>query len=685
MDTIKILIILSLLYANAAFTAPFNSCPSEAFLVQSEPARFYGVNLATGFYEELSSNMGTSGKINAIGFNFHDDYIYGWHYESGSLAKIGDDYIAEPLTITNLPDANFYIGDVSLASNSYYMYRRGRTYGLYRIDLDESSVDYLNVVRIVDGASLNVNIYDFAFHPDTGFLYTVDSIGRLLKINAATGALDVLNNVGQSGTFGAVYFDSDGRFYISRNTDGHIFRIDLADPSPSAEFFAFGPSSSNNDGARCALADIINEESTVDFGDAPDSYGTSLDNNGARHEINEAIYLGDNVGGDDDGVDFVTGFESGLDTLIQVNAQGQGYLNSWVDWDQDGTFDNTEQVITDQQMSDGNNRVLIDVPPEAQEGDTWVRFRYSSQQSIGATGGVADGEVEDHEINVSQSGITVISYPSANSFVTLAYEDNWPVQGDYDMNDVVMAFQTHKYVDENQQVVRYVVNGELLAVGASYHNGFAIQLDNVPTSNINESLIGFELNGQAQSRSPLENNASNDDAVFIVSEDLWDHVSASPGCSYYRTEQGCNTEQNFSFNISIPLISGIASASAPANVLNPFIFATPAHYHGDGLGIHPGRSLEVHLKNKQVSAKFNTSFFGLMSDSSSHESGFTFLTSSGMPWALELPITWDHPRENVDILDAYPEFPLFVLSAGGTHETWYLREKATDNKVIQND
>ena len=82
-----------------------------------------------------------------------------------------------------------------------------------------------------------------------------------------------------------MYFDVNGYFYLSRNQDGQIYRIDLSTLTPSSTTadlieldvsaikFADGPSSSQNDGARCASAPLIDEDipSPIDFGDAPES------------------------------------------------------------------------------------------------------------------------------------------------------------------------------------------------------------------------------------------------------------------------------------------------------------------------------------------------------------------------------------------------------------------------------
>lgn len=673
-----------------SYADSFENCPSFAYLVQGSPAKFYGVNLATGYFNELSNSMGTSSSLNAIGYSRLDNYIYGYSSEFRTIVKIGDDYQANPLVINGLPDTTFYVGDVSNTGSDYYMYRSGGNAGLYKVPLESSNANNYTAERIVDGLSLNLTIFDFAFHPLSNILYAVSRSGDLMQIDPENGNYRNLGNVGEAGTFGAVYFDGNGDFYISRNDDGYIFRIDVDAETPAALFFAFGPSSSTNDGARCASANLVDENSTVDFGDAPDSYGTSLDNNGARHEISPDIYLGDNTGGEQDGTDFITGFETGLDTLINVRAQGEGYLNAWVDWDQDGSFDEQDHAIVDYKTNNGNNRMLVHVPSNAKEGTTWTRFRYSSKQGIGAKGGVSDGEVEDYTLQITPSGVRVVSYPSSGDFVSLAYEDNWPTVGDYDMNDVVMAYRTRKYIDENNRVIRYDIEGQLLAMGAGYHNGFAVQLDGVNTDNINKILMRYEINGvnkndDSNSFSPLELNNDDETAVIIVSNDLWSEITVSASCSYYRTSDSCTRKEPYNFVVSIPLIQSMDINEAPSDVLNPFIFASPGWYHGDDFSSPPGRSLEIHLKNKPVSPKFDSDFFNLADDYSDVANGLTFLTANNMPWALQMPTLWSHPKERIDLNRAYPKFIEFVESSGQDASTWYTSDYVISDNIITNE
>jgi LruC domain-containing protein len=677
---------------------PFNSCPSRAFLIQDSVAQMYGVNLVTGDYNLLSSDLGTSDKINGVGFNFHDNYIYGWGYEWGALVRIGNDFQASPLPVSNKPDINFYVGDVGLNENAYYMYRSGSSFGLYKISLDESDVDYLVAKRIIDGASLSLAIFDLAFHPTNGFAYSVDKNGSLLRINVIDGSSNSLGNVGESGTFGAVYFDVNGNFYISRNQDGQIFRIDISAVAPTAELFAYGPSSSNNDGARCAIAPIVDdtEPPTTDFGDAPDSYRTSLNNNGARHGVSD-IYLGNTVdaeydayvyplsdestANDEDGVNFISGFEAGLDSLLQVTANGSGYLNIWVDWDQNGQFDADEQLVYDRAMTTGTETFLAETPFDAVPGTTWARVRYSSTLGVSATGGVADGEVEDYQVLVFNPGYSLVR----NNPYFLAFEDKWPEKGDYDFNDVVIRLDSSLIVSSDNLVKQLKLEGELKAMGASYRNGFAIQLQGVTNSDIDQAMIRFDINGQASSAALLEEGTAQ--TVLKISDDLRAQVKPDTSCWYYKTEPGCSSSTTFRFSVTIPFTTGVAANIFPNAPFNPFIFATPGTDHGSMFLENPGRGLEIHLKNKPPTSLVNNAYFGLSDDASDPDASFYYQTGNGLPWGLAINIgeseNWFHPYEWVNILRAYPQFEAYATSNGAVNPAWFQNNNADSAKTYR--
>ncbi len=694
------------LNASAVKATAFEQCPTEAFLIQ-KPATTplaFGIDLSTGSYSMLSNNMGTS-NVNGAGFSFHDSYIYGWDYGAKTLAQIGSDYQTLPLNVSGLIGKPFYVGDVSLIENAWYGYRPG--YGLYRIDLDDP-LGNLTMVKVASSSEMgNPKLTDMAFHPSDNYLYAVDNDGYLLKIDSANGMTEQLNQVlseselGFNFTFGAQYFDVSGHLYISNNGNGYLYRITLDGAASVAQFFSYGPSSNSNDGARCALA-AIEVSDDVDFGDAPDSYGTSIESAGARHGIT-TLYLGSHVdpestsytyplsddtsdaSNDDDGVNFATGLEVGESAILSIEVTGSGgYLNGWIDWDLDGEFDNDEQVISAVPVANGYSTYYITVPAWATAGDSWSRFRISSVQNLGPTGGVSDGEVEDYPVTITELNVSPRFYPSASEYTTFAYEDLYPELGDFDMNDVLMNVKYTEYV-KDEEVIRLKIEGKLAALGASYHNGFAIRLPGISASMVKGDSVMLIIDNVVQNIDVLEANQS--DAVLIISSDLWQMVQAGEGeCQYFRTEADCGTSSRPAWSLIVPFSSAIPLVMMPAMPYDPFIFAAPGSYHGDAtqslLGIHPGRKHEIHLKNRAHTDTFDTQLFGSFDDDSVIGSEHCFQNSNGLPWALEIPTDWKHPKERVTILEAYPQFAGFAQdSSGATNPNWYLSSNAISDNL----
>lgn len=163
---------------------------------------------------------------------------------------------------------------------------------------------------------------------------------------------------------------------------------------------------------------------STDYGDAPSSYGTLLANDGARHTIS-GLYLGAGVTNEtdgqpnatasadanDDGVTFSPTLGANYSTLIQagvsnqatVVSSGSGFVNAWVDYNNNGVFDAGEKVLTNQPVVAGSNTVNFTIPNTALHGSTFARFRLSptSVASSSPTGLITGGEVEDYQVNIS--------------------------------------------------------------------------------------------------------------------------------------------------------------------------------------------------------------------------------------------------------------------------------------------
>lgn len=700
-----IAVIWMIVFSPLTFADPFDICPSQAFLFQSKPVKVYGVNLVTGLTTELENDTGIgNANINGVGFDFTDRYIYGYDTTNKRLVRLGQDFQAQILNTSGLPtDHTFYVGDVY--EHIYYLYRSGK--GIFKVDLSPLDADpsaTLVVEQIT--ATAEVQLTDFAIHPANGLIYGVDNrTGYLYQFDRSTGVATSIGDVGVTGTFGAGYFDVNGYYYISRNSDGDIYRIDLSDEDnilPDniiAVKFADGPNSNQNDGARCAQAPLVSEDDNIDFSDAPDSYKTLLSSNGPRHQTSSGFYLGtmegdadddgfisplnDNITGfsDEDGVGFVTAVELGETALISVQASQTGYLSAWIDWNQDGDFsDSAEQIVTDITMNSGVNTLSIVVPADAELGSTWSRFRFSQQSGLNYFGGATTGEVEDHQLIITQDGTTLRHYPSEAGYATIAYEDNWPKEGDYDLNDLVFRFRITETLNEDDNITQVAIKGYLAAYGAGYHNGFAFRLAGINRDDIH-AISTLSHNQQIQISNGLETDST--EAIFIVSSDLKEKLPQ--GCLYYRTAQHCQEAIAFEFEIDIYFNEDADTSGLMSMPYDPFMFATPGAYVRDGLWTNPGRKLEVHLTDQAPTEQFDSYWFGWWSDSSEIVTNRYFKTTANHPWALLINDDWKWPREHVDLIDAYPEFAGYAESGGLNNTLWYKIEKATADKYYSSE
>jgi LruC domain-containing protein len=449
-----------------------------------------------------------------------------------------------------------------------------------------------------------------------------------------------------------------------------------------------------DDGAASFVSDDF--VSLIDFGDAPDSYGTTLANDGARHNLEgSAVYLGASVdseveahvspGSDDstneddeDGVVFITDIAAGELALVEISSVGSGFLDAWIDLNRDGEFLEGEQVIDSHPISGGSQIMSLQIPEDIVSGASWSRFRVSSTSNVGPTGVVADGEVEDHPLELFGIRVTASHFPSATGFVTLAYEDLWPGVGDYDMNDLVMYYRTTintASLDNNpeeQSLYSISISGQVSAIGAALHSGFGVEIIGVARSSVDQSNMSLTINGVQRPGTFLEESADYENAVFIIFDDAWAHVSSPEGCQFFRTQYQCGgSALQSQFTLTVPVSGNIPAQVIDDPILNPFIFRSDA------------RGKEVHLKNKPPTNKASMSNFGSADDWSNPGAGIYYQTSTGLPWAMVVSTEWIHPGEARDLVQTYPKFEDYVNSGGTTNTDWYKTENAVTNNLYQ--
>jgi hypothetical protein len=109
---------------------------------------------------------------------------------------------------------------------------------------------------------------------------------------------------------------------------------------------------------------------------------------------------------DEDGVTPPAQLTLGATATFQVTASTDGFLDAWIDFDGDGSFDEPgDRIFTSEPLVAGVNTLQVPVPMDPPAGvvlgaEVFARFRFSLAGGMGPTGLAPNGEVEDYGIKI---------------------------------------------------------------------------------------------------------------------------------------------------------------------------------------------------------------------------------------------------------------------------------------------
>ena len=208
--------------------------------------------------------------------------------------------------------------------------------------------------------------------------------------------------------------------------DGEVedYRIQIQpDPAVTATDFGDNPDSSNAQ-AYADLQTLLanNGPSHVLVAGGPylggcvdSDLGTAQDLNAVADDSNAAAGPATIMGtcatanDDEDGVSFNALMREGqaMDLTVTASPVAACLLNAWIDYNRDGDFaDAGEQLVSDANLAAGASMNLTNVIPVGTAGNTWARFRCSTQTGLGPEGPAADGEVEDYRVEIQPDPAT---------------------------------------------------------------------------------------------------------------------------------------------------------------------------------------------------------------------------------------------------------------------------------------
>ncbi|MBD3840188.1 MAG: hypothetical protein IE878_07415, partial [Epsilonproteobacteria bacterium] len=342
------------------------------------------------FKFNMLEEAGSEDIYNALVFSEVDNFMYA--LDKRELLQIGiNGTIKKMGQVTGLPDIYNTKQLFGGATYGGYYFVTGTAtpmQQIFKIKISDKSVQTITLDKAVD-------LLDISPTPDGKYLYGIDNKKKLTKVELATGHVEFIGSDHTDVQFDTTYSDINGKFYANDSGGKGFYEINLftgeksfRSPSSKATF---------NDGANCINAPLV----FTDFGDAPSSYGDASHNimgnltlgKNIDHDINPYYSydaMGDDVNGsdDEDGVVMNDANKTELSMAslypnkpysFSVDASNSGYLTAWIDYNLNGTFEDTEKIASSLAVVKGDNIVNFTSPATLELFKTsFVRFRLSS-------------------------------------------------------------------------------------------------------------------------------------------------------------------------------------------------------------------------------------------------------------------------------------------------------------------
>lgn len=224
----------------------------------------------------------------------------------------------------------------------------------------------------------------------------------------------------------------------------------------------------------------------------------------------------------------------------------------------------------------------------------------------------------------------------------IAFEDNWPYKGDYDLNDVIVKYNSRLNFNNKNEVLSTEDIYELLWSGATFKNGFAYQL-NADRTNVKAELLETPSTFAGQG---LDTEISK--ATINV---LLNAVDAT-----------ANNKKIVTYKIKNHFTTPISHEIFGVPPYNPFIMVN------DELG---QSRTEVHLVNYPPTEKADLKRFRTGQDLSNVPTSY-YVGSGNYPFAIHLSNAETFSTPEAKAIDiSFEHFMDWVNSNGTEYKNWY--------------
>lgn len=243
------------------------------------------------------------------------------------------------------------------------------------------------------------------------------------------------------------------------------------------------------------------------------------------------------------------------------------------------------------------------------------------------------------EVKPEEDDDTSIAYRMTYKGI-VAFEDNWPSKGDYDLNDVVVKYNSILCFNTKNQVLSTEDTFTAWWAGASYLNSFIYQL-NTERSNVQCTKDGVEY--------------SMDKDLSLATIPVFEDMKEATKDNTKKTTVVINNK------FKTP-VDHETFGVAP---YNPFISVFKMTNYN---------RTEVHLVNYKPTDKAKKDLFHTEGDLSDLDKGIYYVSDSKYPYAIHLADAERYSTTEKEAVDkTFPKFASWVESNGTKDKDWYLK------------
>jgi LruC domain-containing protein len=236
-------------------------------------------------------------------------------------------------------------------------------------------------------------------------------------------------------------------------------------------------------------------------------------------------------------------------------------------------------------------------------------------------------------------------FPTATSLYVVGYEDLYPVKGDYDFNDLTVAYRVAFGLNVEGDVVAVEGRAYLLTRGSSYTHDWRLAMDLPGIGSGTLTCTVYPDYNNPLSTAPCPGVGAShsggvlDLALFTDTKQMFPDPA---GSEFVNTQRLHSAPWNLRYfhgprtDFRLALDAPLPASTMPAAPYDPYLYV---------------RNTAQVVKLMEVDPSYQD--------------------SNGFPFGMLLTSDWKPPLEFTDTGVAYPSFNDFVTSEGATSQNWY--------------